>query len=330
MAKHRIAQLNALIAVDKPTGCTSHDVVARVRRCVGERRVGHAGTLDPMASGVLVIGVGQATRLLGMLALDTKRYLAEIAFGAETSTDDAEGDITREAPVPPELGDEDFADRVLGGMLGDQMQVPPAFSAISIDGVRSYARARAGEEVELEARPITVHEAQLIGIRSQGEALAWTVSFTVSKGTYIRALARDLGRAVGSAAHLTALVRTASGSVGRSSCLPLDELSAEVAHEHALDPVVALGARAMSCDEELLADVLCGKRIPCSKLRSVGADALLAERIALVSGGRLAALGEISGGAFVPHDVFPQPIEGVGSGYQTARAAGEGSGGKYR
>ena len=137
MARRTPSQLNMLLAVDKPVGCTSHDVVSQCRRALHERRVGHAGTLDPMASGVMVVGVGQATRLLGMLTLDTKSYVADISFGVETNTDDAEGEAVRTVPVAPELRDLAYAREQLAAMLGPQMQVPPAFSAISVNGVRA-------------------------------------------------------------------------------------------------------------------------------------------------------------------------------------------------
>ena len=146
MAKRKPADLNLLLAVDKPLGCTSHDVVARVRRAVHERRVGHAGTLDPLATGVMIIGVGQATRLLGMLTLDSKSYIADIRFGYETNTDDFEGEPT------PHGGTRSIPVRRRGrpsrvvGFLGASEQVPPAFSAISVDGVRSYKRARSGDD----------------------------------------------------------------------------------------------------------------------------------------------------------------------------------------
>ena len=144
MARRTPSQLNMLLAVDKPVGCTSHDVVSQCRRALHERRVGHAGTLDPMASGVMVVGVGQATRLLGMLTLDTKSYVADISFGVETNTDDAEGEAVRTVPVAPELHDLAYAREQLAAMLGPQMQVPPAFSAISVNGVRAYKSAREG------------------------------------------------------------------------------------------------------------------------------------------------------------------------------------------
>ena len=130
MARRTPSQLNMLLAVDKPVGCTSHDVVSQCRRALHERRVGHAGTLDPMASGVMVVGVGQATRLLGMLTLDTKSYVADISFGAETNTDDAEGEAVRTVPIAADLRDPAYARERLSAMLGPQMQVPPAFSEI--------------------------------------------------------------------------------------------------------------------------------------------------------------------------------------------------------
>lgn len=306
MARRKVAQLNALVAVDKPLGITSHDVVARVRRAVGERPVGHAGTLDPLASGVMVVGIGQATRLLGMLALDEKSYLAQIRFGAETATDDAEGEVTRRAPVRPELFDTAFAARAVAGLVGAHLQVPPAYSAISVDGVRSYARARAGEELELEARPIEVREATLFGIADDAGAPVWTVGFTVSKGTYIRALARDLGRALDSAAHLAGLRRTASGSVDAARCVALDDVTVEAVREAALDPVAALGLPALPVDEALMGDILCGKAVPVR-----GAEALEGGRAALTCAQRLVALADIEFGRARPRDVFPQPIEGV-------------------
>lgn len=306
MARRKVAQLNALIAVDKPLDITSHDVVARVRRAVGERRVGHAGTLDPLATGVMVIGIGQATRLLGMLTLDTKSYVAQIRFGCETVTDDAEGEVSHEAPVDACLFEESFARDALARFLGDQMQTPPAYSAISVDGVRSYKRARAGEDVELAPRPVTVHAAELYGIAHEDGAPVWTVGFTVSKGTYIRALARDLGRAVGSAAHLGALRRTASGFIGIEHCLALDGLSVDAARASALDPVTAIGVPVFTLDEAQVSDVLCGKVVaPRGELPAEGV------RVALVQGNTLVALGEVAGGCVRPRDVFPQPIEGV-------------------
>lgn len=310
MAKRRPSDINLLIGIDKPVGCTSHDVVARVRRAVGERRVGHAGTLDPLASGVMVVGIGQATRLLGMATLDEKSYLAQIDFGFETTTDDAEGEPTRVVATPDAVRDEAFARSVLSGMVGEHDQIPPAYSAISVDGVRSYARARRGEAVELAARHIEVRAAELISISCDGDKVSWTVSFTVSKGTYIRALARDLGRMLDTAAHLGALRRTSSGSVGIAACTDIDTLDAERARACALDPVAVLGLAPVAFNSSALADVLCGKRLAIADAMDVSRPAR-GVRIGVVIEGHLRAIGTLQGGRIVPSDVFPQGIEGV-------------------
>lgn len=294
-ARRGPSELNLLLAVGKPCGITSHDVVARVRRVLGERRVGHAGTLDPMASGLMVVGVGQATRLLGLLALDTKSYVADISFGSETNTDDAEGEVVRSSACPPELASEEFARTALARLVGPAMQVPPAFSAISVGGVRSYKRARAGEDVELPARPIRIEAAELLAVSTgdddtedgaAGTPVIWTVSFTVSKGTYIRAIARDLGRMLGCAAHLSALCRTASGAITLACCQRIDELDAARAREAAIDPVVALGLPALEVGRDALADIACGRavRVP----RSSAASELVAA---------LSAAGSVIGSA---------------------------------
>ena len=156
--------LNCVIGVDKPAGMTSHDVVGRLRHVLGERRIGHAGTLDPAATGVLVIGIGQGTRLLGLLGADEKSYDALIRFGSETTTDDAEGDVVRTVEVPSELAQKAFARSLLSSFEGRLMQVPPAYSAVFVDGRRAYDIARSGGEVRLEPRPVTVRSARLITI----------------------------------------------------------------------------------------------------------------------------------------------------------------------
>ena len=311
------SDINVLIGVDKPLGLSSHDAVARVRRQLGVRRVGHAGTLDPLATGVMVVGVGQAARLLGMLALDRKRYVARIRWGAETATDDAEGEPVRTAPVPAAARDAAAARELLAGFVGPQEQVPPAYSAISVGGERSYRRARAGETVELAARPIEVHAAELLALEEGPGEPVWTVAFDVSKGTYIRALARDIGRAAGGAAHLDGLVRTAAGCVGLSDCLALDAVAPDSARERALDPVRALGLPALELAPSALEDVRCGRPVRGADVapRGGAADgaAPVAEggTVALVRGGSLCALAVAEGGRYHMKDVFPQPIEGV-------------------
>lgn len=318
MAKRKPSELNLLLAVDKPVGITSHDVVSRVRRALDERRVGHAGTLDPLASGVMVIGVGQATRLLGRITLDRKRYLARIMFGFETTTDDAEGEVARTAPEGEDLRSPGFARGVLAEFVGEQEQVPPAFSAISVDGVRSYRKARAGEDVVLPARTIEVYAADLISIDETDGHVVWTASFDVSKGTYIRSLARDIGRAAGSAAHIADLRRTASGPVTAAMCLRLDDLSPEGARRRALDPAVVLGVPVRQLDEAECTAVLNGRSIPLrgndGRRRSDGVggtDLPEGAILALAREGRLRAVARREGDVLRMETVFPQGVEGV-------------------
>jgi len=215
---------SGLVIVDKPGGMTSHDVVARIRRLAGTRRVGHAGTLDPMATGVLVVGVEKATRLLGYLTLTEKQYDATIRLGQSTSTDDAEGEIAGGAPAA-HITDETLAEAVRG-LTGEIQQVPPAVSAIKVDGQRAYRLTRAGAAPELKPRPVTVYEFRITDIRPGGEGLL-DVDATVrcSSGTYIRALARDLGHQLGTGGHLTRLRRTRVGGYGLEGARTLEQLA---------------------------------------------------------------------------------------------------------
>jgi tRNA pseudouridine55 synthase len=212
-----------LVIVDKPGGMTSHDVVARIRRLAGTRKVGHAGTLDPMATGVLVLGVNRATRLLGHLMLTEKAYDATIRLGVTTTTDDAEGEVTS-AKDAGHL-DEAAIRAGLARFVGDLEQVPTAVSAIKVDGKRAYQRVRDGEAVELKARPVVVREIVVRDIR----ATDVDVSIRCSSGTYVRAIARDLGAALGVGGHLTALRRTAVGPFDLAAARTLDELADEFA-----------------------------------------------------------------------------------------------------
>jgi tRNA pseudouridine55 synthase len=207
---------DGLVVVDKPAGWTSHDVVGKTRRLARTRKVGHAGTLDPMATGVLLLGIGKATRLLGHLALTDKAYDATIRLGQTTVTDDAEGDVVATVDAGG-VADDDIA-REIAVLTGELLQVPSSVSAIKVDGVRSYARVRAGEEVALKARPVTVSSFELRARR--GDELDVTV--TCSSGTYIRALARDLGAALGVGGHLTALRRTRVGPFSLADAAPLE------------------------------------------------------------------------------------------------------------
>jgi tRNA pseudouridine55 synthase len=222
--------LSGLVVVDKPGAITSHGVVSRVRRLAGTRKVGHAGTLDPMATGVLVLGVNRATRLLGHLMLTEKAYDATIRLGVSTTTDDAEGELVA-AVAAGHLTEPDVR-AALKQFVGEIEQVPTAVSAIKVDGRRAYQRVRAGEEVELKARPVTIHEIvvhDVVAVTSGDGQAAMDVKVSVrcSSGTYIRAIARDLGAALGVGGHLTELRRTAVGPFDLSAARTLDELEDE-------------------------------------------------------------------------------------------------------
>ena len=214
---------SGLVIVDKPGGMTSHDVVARVRRLAGTKKVGHAGTLDPMATGVLVIGVEKATRLLGYLTLTEKEYAATIRLGQSTSTDDAEGEMTGGAPAA-DVSAETLA-KAVAGLTGDIQQVPPAVSAIKVDGQRAYRLTRAGAAPELKARPVTVYEFTITGTHRDGGLLDVDATVRCSSGTYIRALARDLGAALGTGGHLTRLRRTRVGGYRIEDARTLEQLA---------------------------------------------------------------------------------------------------------
>jgi tRNA pseudouridine55 synthase len=214
---------SGLAIVDKPKGWTSHDVVARIRKLAGTRRVGHAGTLDPMATGVLIVGVEKATRLLGHLALTDKEYTGTIRLGQSTDTDDAEGAVIAAVPAVNVTEAELLA--AVGKLTGDIRQVPPGVSAIKVGGQRSYRLARAGAAPELAARAVTVSEFAVDAVRRAGEVIDVDVRVTCSSGTYIRALARDAGAALGVGGHLTALRRTRVGPYRIGQARTLDELA---------------------------------------------------------------------------------------------------------
>lgn len=215
--------LDGLVVVDKASGWTSHDVVAKVRRLAGTRKVGHAGTLDPMATGVLICGVGRATRLLGYLAGHDKSYDATIRLGQSTVTDDADGDVsggTSAASV-----DDGAVREAASRLVGSFDQVPPAVSAVKVDGKRAYARVRAGEAVELKARSVTVSELSVGELRRPSPDLVDVdVRVTCSSGTYVRAIARDVGAALGVGGHLTSLRRTRVGGIDLSAAKTVDQL----------------------------------------------------------------------------------------------------------
>ncbi|HEY6539349.1 MAG TPA: tRNA pseudouridine(55) synthase TruB [Ktedonobacteraceae bacterium] len=211
--------MDGILNINKPTGMTSHDVVAKVRKLLKQRRVGHAGTLDPAASGVLPICVGHATRVAEYLSESGKAYRAIIIFGAVTDTYDSEGTIIRTAST--EGLTRATIEAILPAMLGEQTQVPPRYSAIKLQGQPAYKRARAGEDVAMEARPITIYQLEIIDWLSP----ALTLAIECSKGTYIRSLAFDLGEKLGCGAYLCGLVRTRSGPFTLSESITLEQLA---------------------------------------------------------------------------------------------------------
>jgi tRNA pseudouridine55 synthase len=262
-----------LIVIDKPGGMTSHDVVSRVRRLAHTRRVGHGGTLDPMATGVLVIGVGRATRLLTYVIGADKRYRATIRLGASTITDDAEGEVIARASVS---GVSDDAVRAgLAAQIGTISQVPSAVSAIKINGQRAYAKVRAGESVQLAARTVTISAIDVLDIRrlrvlDGSDVVDVDVDVACSTGTYVRSIARDLGAALGVGGHLAALRRTAVGAFTLAESVTLDALTA----------AVDAGGSAIALSLNDAVDRFFARR-----------DATLDEALVLSHGGPLAAVG---------------------------------------
>ena len=290
MASHPTAETRAtegVLLVDKPSNVTSHDVVALVRRASGVRRVGHAGTLDPFATGLLVLFLGRGTRLIPYIEAEPKVYEATIRFGSETDTDDMSGSVVRSADTPSDAA----LLEGIAALTGPIDQVPPAYSAKKVDGTRAYAAARRGDPLELAPARVTVHSWQVVGHRAD----EYDVRIVCSTGTYIRALARDLGRSVGSAAHLSALRRVQSGPfrierastidrvrTGRLDILPLR------------DAIPSLPVQEI--DEDSLPRVLHGNPV---------AARIGGERVALVDrSGDLVGIAERSGNDLQPRLVL--------------------------
>lgn len=249
---------SGLVVVDKPAGITSHDVVSRVRRLAGTRKVGHAGTLDPMATGVLVLGLNRATRLLGHLLLTDKAYSATVRLGVATTTDDAEGDVT--ARTPAEHVTEEQIRAGLSALVGEIDQVPSAVSAIKVDGRRAYDRVRAGEQVDLPPRRVRIEAIDVHDLHRGEGTVDVDIDVRCSSGTYIRAIARDLGAALGVGGHLTALRRTAVGPFGLDVARTLDELADELV----VLPIADAARRtfpAVELTDAQAADVRVGRRL---------------------------------------------------------------------
>lgn len=336
-----LPRVAGLVVVDKPLGWTSHDVVARIRRLAGTRKVGHAGTLDPAASGVLVIGVEKATKLLTWVTGTDKTYRAGIRLGAATVTDDAEGDVTRTAPPERLAGTTD--EQVLAAvaqLTGEIQQVPSAVSAIKVDGKRSYARVRGGEDVTLPARPVTVSEFAVHGIRrveaADGQAfIDVDATVTCSSGTYVRALARDLGEALGVGGHLTALRRTRVGTFTLDQAHTLEELTEQVRSGATVPTLgIAAAARQLFPVRELTAaeatDLSHGRRI--GPHGTAGNDAAAEPArgrtvACFAPDGTLVALAEDRGGA---GQRYATSVLGIAAGVTFSPAAAEAGGAQSR
>jgi len=303
---------SGLILIDKPQGWTSHDAVARTRRLAGTRKVGHAGTLDPMATGLLILGINSSTRLLTYIVGLDKEYLATIRLGASTTTDDAEGEQLALAPAGAvaALTPEAIAAGI-AALTGDIMQQPSAVSAIKVDGRRAYARVRAGEEVELPARPVTVSAFELLSADQVDGFLDLTVRVECSSGTYIRALARDLGAGLGVGGHLTSLRRTRIGPFGLEAAQPLADLDVASALIGPADAATRLLGR-LDLTEQQAIDLGHGKRIEVDAANSqVGPVA------AIAPDGRLVGLIEYRGGQAKSLVNFP-PDDTVAAGTEAA------------
>lgn len=298
---------SGILLVDKPQGMTSHDVVSKTRRLAGTRKVGHAGTLDPMATGLLLLGINSSTRLLTYLVGLDKEYTATIRLGASTVTDDAEGDILGYAPDAQiaRIAEED----ILAGiaqLTGDIQQVPSSVSAIKVDGKRSYARVREGEQVELAARPVTIAAFELLDMRAEAvdghSVIDLDVRVECSSGTYIRALARDLGFSLGVGGHLTALRRTRVGPFEVTAATQLDDPEAMT---HLLGPAEAATRifDALNVTEKQAVELSQGKRI------SIDSDS--AEPLAAVDpAGRLIGLVGVTQG--VAKSIVNFPADEIG------------------
>lgn len=248
---------SGVVVVDKPAGMTSHDVVARLRRIFGTRKVGHAGTLDPMATGVLVAGIERGTRLLAHLVADDKVYSATIRLGAATNTDDAEGEVVAE-PGAAHITDDQIMAQVTA-LTGEIMQVPAKVSAIKIGGKRAHELVREGKEVEIPPRPVTVFNFAVSAIRREGDFVDVDARVHCSSGTYIRSLARDMGEALGVGGHLTALRREASGPFTLAHARTLDELEDNAALSLTLDEALTAAWPTLEVSADEYAALAMGK-----------------------------------------------------------------------
>jgi tRNA pseudouridine55 synthase len=289
--------MDGFLNINKPSGMTSHDVVARVRRVLKTKRAGHAGTLDPDATGVLVVAVGLATRLLPHLPTEPKEYVARIAFGIATDTEDASGNPTEEADASGLTEDALFA--VLPRFHGEIAQIPPMVSAVHHEGKRLYELARAGITVEREPRTVVIHSVAASDFAPGARAEA-TLRVSCGGGTYIRTLCADLGAALGLPAHMKSLVREAVGPFRRPDALTLDDLT-ERGPDALTRSETALGLPAVPVTDDEARDLAMGRAIPAAD-RATGASA---EAVMLLHRERLIALAHCREGEYRPFKVFP-------------------------
>ena len=279
--KRRCSGLSCVLAIEKPVGMSSHDVVNLCRRVFGSTRVGHCGTLDPLAAGVLIVCIGPSTRLENYIVGHAKSYDFSISFGCSTTTDDAGGDILKQSAVPEEFKNFDFANEAVASIVGIQMQVPPAYSAIKVDGKKACSEARKGNNLKLKAREVEIVSAKLLGIEQRdleaSTEVIWNLSTCVTSGTYIRSIARDLGEKLACPAHISSLVRTKCSSVGIESCLKISEIESLLSDEHnkledallfarknCIDPASILGFEILMVDESILKKIENGNAIDIS------------------------------------------------------------------
>ena len=290
--------MNGIVVVDKPEGPTSHAIVSRARKAYGTRRVGHAGTLDPLATGVLVLGIGSATRLLGHLSDQGKEYLATMALGVATTTDDAQGEVVQ---APGSRLSQAQVEEAMAPWRGAVRQRPSAVSAVHVDGKRAHELVRAGENVQLPDRAVTIEAFDLLDVRhEEAEGVPVTVvdvRVACSAGTYVRALARDIGEALGAGGHITALRRTRSGALTLDDACAADELGAT--------PLLTAG--------EVARRSLPWVQVPVESVRSVAhgvripwpADAPASGTVALLHADALLALAERRDGLAAYSAVWP-------------------------
>lgn len=278
-----------VLVIDKPPGMTSHDVVDSVRALLRTKKVGHAGTLDPNATGLLIVGVGAATRFLTYAQHGPKRYRATARFGSATTTHDAWGEV---------LGTKDCGDldsgkvgAVLGQFVGDIEQVPPMVSALKTGGERLYRKARRGEEVERAARAVTIHELTLLALRADAGLIEADLDVVCSGGTYVRTLIHDIGQALGCGAHMSALRRTGTGGFTEEEAIVLDDVSWDAVRPL---PDAVRQLRRIAVDEDAAALVSHGRPLPLGDL-----DAAETERVAVICGTRLVAVYVRSGDRLV-------------------------------